>query len=272
MKTTLRVLTLSMSVILMVSSCVTTKKIKYLQYASEVDRTRSAPFDQTGTVTPSSYKLMPNDILFIRVITPDPQWSEIFNVTSIAQSGSITGEGASLVGYPVDENGYIEIPFVEKIKVGGKTLSETKVELDQIFKNYLKNAAITVRLVNNYVSIIGEVRAPGRYPLTRDQINIFEALAMAGDMMDYGDRTKVQIIRPSPYGPIVKEFSLSDRSILTSEFYLVMPNDIIYAQPRKGRSFQLNSDVTSTILGSLSTILGLVTTFYVIYNYGNQTP
>lgn len=259
-------------VLLLLSSCVTTRKIKYLQYMGEADRSAMASPDQAVSVTPSSYKLMPNDILFIRVITPDPQWSEIFNVSSSGQGGSLTGESASLLGYPIDEDGYIEIPFVEKVKVGGKTLPETKEELDRIFKNYLNNAAITVRLVNNFVSVLGEVRSPGRYPLTKDQINIFEAIAMAGDMMDYGDRQKVQIIRPSPYGPLVKEFSLLDRSILTSEFYYVMPNDIIYAQPRKGRSFQLNSSVTSTILSSISTILGLITTFYVVYNLGNQNP
>lgn len=272
MKKNIRIITISLSIMLIMSSCVTTKKIKYLQYMGGDDKTGTETFDQTVSVTPATYRLMPNDILFIRVITPDPEWSEIFNVAAAGQSGSLTGESASLLGYPVDEQGYIEIPFVEKVKVGGKTLSETKAELDRVFKNYLNDAALTVRLVNNFVSVIGEVRSPGRYPLTKDQINIFEAVALAGDLMDYGDRQKVQIIRPSPYGPLVKEFSLADRTILSSEFYFVMPNDIIYVQPRNGRSFQLNSSVTSTILSSISTILGLVTTFYVIYNYGNQNP
>jgi len=254
---------------ILASSCVTTKRIKYLQYAGGTPTNDALTFDQQISVTPATYRLMPNDILFIRVITPDPQWSEIFNVTTSGSGGSLTGESASLLGYPVDAEGYIEMPFVEKIKVGGLTLAETKEELKRVFKDYLKDAAITVRLVNNFISVLGEVGSPGRYPLTKDQINIFEAIAMAGDMMDYGDRQKVQIIRPSPYGPLVKEFSVSDRSILNSEFYYVMPNDIIYAQPRKGRTFQLNSSVTSTILSSISTILGLITTFYVVYNLGN---
>ena len=55
---------------------------------------------------------------------------------------------------------------------------------------------------------------PGRYLLYKDRINIFEALSLAGDMSVYSNRQKVQLIRPSPYGPIVKEFSLADRSIL----------------------------------------------------------
>ena len=53
----------------------------------------------------------------------------------------------------------------------------------------------------------------------------------------------VQLIRPSPYGPVIKEFSLADRSILSSELYYVMPNDILYVIPMQGRAFQVNSSV-----------------------------
>ena len=56
--------------------------------------------------------------------------------------GAITEESAALFGYPVDVEGNIEIPFVGKVEVAGKTLSEIKVELDSIFKNYVTDAAI----------------------------------------------------------------------------------------------------------------------------------
>jgi polysaccharide export outer membrane protein len=103
--------------------------------------------------------------------------------------------------------------------------------------------------------------------LTRDRLNVFEALSMAGDMNEYSYRQKVQLIRPSPNGPIVKEFSLTDRSILTSDYFYIMPNDIIYAQPLKGRSFQINSSTYSLILSSIATILSSVTTLFVIFGY-----
>lgn len=224
--------------------------------------------DPRISITPSVYKLIPYDVLFIRVITPDPQWSAIFNVGS-GETNSLTGESATLLGYPVDDNGDIEIPYVGKVEVGGKTLAETKIKLDSIFKNYLNDAAITVRLVDNYLSIIGEVRDPGRYPITKDRLNIFEAISLAGDMADFSDRQKVQLIRPSKYGPIVKEISLNDRSVLTSEFFYVMPNDIIYVPPLKGRTFQTNSQVWSLLLGSIATILSSITTLFVIFNYSN---
>ncbi len=204
---------------------------------------------------------MPYDNLYIRVITPDPQWSALFNTMPVGAGGAVTQESAGSIGYSVDVDGKIEIPFVGKIEVAGKTLSEIKVELDSIFKNYVTDAAITVRLVNNYVSIIGEVMRPGRYPLTKDRVNIFEALSMAGDMSEYSNRQKVQLIRPSPYGPVIKEFSLSDRSILSSELYYVMPNDIIYAIPMQGRTFQSNTSLYTLFLTTITTALVIISYF-----------
>jgi polysaccharide export outer membrane protein len=202
---------------------------------------------------------MPNDYLFVRVITPDPQWSSLFNMQS--GEGGITQESATLSSYPVDIEGNIEIPYVGKVQVAGKTLSAIKEELEKVFKNYVTDAAITVRMVDNNIGIIGEVNAPGRYPISKARMTIFEALAMAGDLSVYSNRQRIQLIRPSPYGPMVKEFSLSDRSILNSEYYYVMPNDIIYAIPMRGRSFHSNSVVYSLFLTTISTALVIISYF-----------
>ena len=240
------------------TSCVTKKKLTYLQYASELDNSEMPVTNPKFAVTPSAYKLMSYDILFIRVITPDPQWSVLFNSMPAGSAAPVTEESTQLLGYPIDRNGDIEIPFVGKVAAAGKTLSELKVILDSIFKKYVNDGAVTVRLVNNYISIIGEVRAPGRYPINRDFLNVFEVLSAAGDIDLYGNRQKVQLIRPSPYGPIVKEFSLSDRSILTSEFYYVMPNDIIYVQPMKGKGFQTNAAIYTLFLSTITTALVII--------------
>lgn len=242
-------------VVILLSSCVTQKNLTYLQYSGIPGEPNLPVSDQWTSVTPSAYKLMPYDILFIRVITPDPQWSVLFNTMPTGSWGQVTEESAQILGYPIDEKGEIEIPFVGKVKTAGKTLSGVKEQLDSIFKNYVKDAEIIVRLVNNYISVIGEVRMPGRYPINRDQMNVFEAVSMAGDIDLFGDRRKVQLIRSSQYGPIVKEFSLIDRNILTSEFYYLMPNDIIYVPPLKGKTLQNNSSIYTLFLTTITTAL-----------------
>ena len=245
-------------IIITAGSCVSKRKLTYLQFSN--NSVRSDMIKETGpSVTPAAYKIMPNDYLYIRVITPDPQWSSLFNMQ--AGEGGITQESAALSSYPVDTDGNIEIPYVGKVQVASKTLSEIKVDLEKVFKNYVTDAAITVRVVENNISIIGEVNAPGRYPITKDLMTIFEAMALAGDLSPYSDRQRVQLIRPSPYGPVIKEFSLADRSILNSEYYYVMPNDIIYAMPMRGRSFQVNSSVYTIFLTTITTALVIISYF-----------
>lgn len=256
MKITFRVLVVLMPVILAFNSCVTQKKLTYLQFSDKP--TDNETFISGSSVTPASYKVLPYDNLYIRVITPDPQWSELFNIMPAGQGATLTEESAGLFGYSVDKDGNIEIPFVGTIQVGNKTLSEIKAELDLEFKNYVTDAAITVKLVNNYVSILGEVELPGRYRLTKEQINIFEAISMAGDITDYGNRQKVLLIRPSPYGPNIKEFTLRDRSIFASDYYYVMPNDVIYIVPFKGKAFQVNSSVYSLFFTTITSALAVI--------------
>ena len=241
------------SIILIFNSCVSRKQMTYLQYSETIGASDMPSYESMPSITPSEYKIMPYDILYIRVVTPDPQWSEIFNPLSGGTMGAMTAESAALFGYPVSIDGFIEIPYVGNQEVVGKTLSEIKSALDTIFQSYVNDAVITVRLVNNHVSIIGEVTAPGRYIINKDRLNIFEALSMAGDMTEFSNRQSVQLIRPSPFGPMVKEFTLKDRSILSSEFFYIMPNDVIYAPPLKGRTFQMNASVYSLALSSIAT-------------------
>jgi len=236
-------------VLVSLTSCVTNKKLTYLQYKG----TRN---DIIKPVTPSDYKLMPFDNLFIRVVTPDPQWSAMFNTMPVTSYGiSVTEQSADLISYPVDGEGYIQLPYAGRIKVAGKTLAMVTNEVEKVLKGYVADAAVTVKMVNNYVSIIGEVQRPGKYPIYKDRMNIFQALAMAGDLTEFSNRKKIQLIRQTPDGNLVKEFNLNDRSIMASESFYVMPNDVIYAKPMKGKFFAMNAFPYSVLLSAITTFI-----------------
>jgi polysaccharide biosynthesis/export protein len=239
----------TVTVLIILNSCITTKKLTYLQ-STEI------PPDSSMAILPEDYKIQPFDNIFIRVVTPDPQWSNMFNTVQTNSSGStITEQSADLISYSVDSDGNIEMPFAGTFKVAGKSLRAIKTDLETGLKAYVSDAAVTVKMINNYINIIGEVTRPGRYQIYKDRMNIFQALAMAGDLGDFSDRMKIQIIRQIPGGSTVKEFSLTDRSILTSEFFYVMPNDVIYAKPIKGRFFQMNSFPYGVILTAITTFI-----------------
>ena len=232
-----------------VSSCVTSSKLTYLQNEGERN-------DSIKTVTPTTYKIMPFDNLFIRVMTPDPKLADMFNTIPATVTGlSMTEQSADMLSYVVDGEGYIRIPYAGRIMVAGKTLDAVTDEVEIILKGYISDAAVTVKMVNNYVSLLGEFKLPGKYPIYKEQLNVFQALAMAGDLSDFSNRQEIQIIRQTPNGNLIKEFNLNDRSIMASEFYYVMPNDVIYAKPMKGRFLHLNEFPYTIILSALTTFV-----------------
>lgn len=238
----------------LLNSCVTSRKTTYLQDY----RKSQYPVEY---IAPETYRIQPNDNLFIRVTTPDPQWSAMFNTVS---PGSTTighsEQSVDLLSYAVNLDGTVEIPYLGAIQVAGKTVQETRQVLEEVLVDYVGDATITVKLVNNYVSILGEVDQPGRYVIYKEHLNVFQALAMAGDMAPYGNRYNVKILRKTTDGTVVKEFNLTDKNIIDSEFYYVMPNDVIYVEPMKGKFFGMYQFPFTVILST-------ITTFFLILRY-----
>ncbi|RLD70111.1 MAG: hypothetical protein DRI98_08810 [Bacteroidetes bacterium] len=243
-------------VIISFNSCVTNEEVTYLQeyelsnYSDEY-------------VPPESYIIQPNDNLYIRIATPDPSLSAIFNI--VEPGGMMRADEASahLLSYPVDQAGTVNLPYLGLVEVGGMTLSEAKIVIGEILADYVADATLTIKLVNNYVSVLGEVTVPGLYPIYKERLNIFQALAMAGDLDDFGDRYMVSVIRQTPEGSIVKEFDITDKKIIDTEFYYIMPNDVIYVKPMKGRYFAVNS---APYLLAFSAIAALGTLVVLIQN------
>ena len=241
----------------LMTSCVTNRKTTYLQTGRESKDT--SRFFQPDSVSPRSYRVQISDNLYIRVITPDPKWAVMFNTLPITTSTySVTEQSTDLISYPVLPNGTIDIPYVGEVAAAGKTLPEIQKILEIALADFITDYDVTVRLVNNYVSLLGDVTHPGRYPIYKDQLNIFQALAMGGDLNEYSDRGFVQIIRQTPEGTIVKNFDLTSHAIINSEYFYVMPNDVIYAQSIKGKFFKMNAFPFTIILSALTTAILLL--------------
>jgi len=239
--------------LLALSSCVTNKKLTYLQYDGAANHIIQPEY-------PSEYTILPYDNLFIRVVTPDPQWAAMFNTMPVATASiTVTEQSADLVSYSVDADGNIQLPYAGTMKVAGKTLSMVTLEVEKLLKAYVADAAVTVKMVNNYVSLIGEVQRPGRYPVYKDRMNIFQGLAMAGDVNEFSNRQKIQLIRQTSAGTMIREFTLTDRSIIASEFFYLKPNDVIYVPPMKGKFFKMNEFPYSVLLST-------ITTFVLLWN------
>ena len=83
------------------------------------------------------------------------------------------------------------------------------------------------------VSVIGEVTRPGMYAIANDKVTIFDALAMAGDMTIYGQRSDVAVLREKEGVRTIEYLDLTSKDIFTSPAFYIQQNDIVYVKPNK---------------------------------------
>ena len=232
-------------------SCVTSKKVNLMQEPGQ----RGIP-SYADTLTYEDYEVRVGDRLYVYVYSIDERVSKMFNPTGtginssqIRQSSS-AGGSYDLYTYLVLDDGSIDYPMVGRIPVRGKTTREIKHDLERELSSYVagyqdyKMLSVEVNIVRRSFSVISD-KGSGTFTIPKEKVTIFEALAMAGDIGDFGDRSKVRIVREIEGQTQVKVFDVRSKDIINSEFYYIEPNAVIYIQRIKGQSFGVNSVTTS---------------------------
>ena len=237
----------------LVTSCSAPKNVAYLWNSDDVDLSQSQYLYDA--------KIMPKDILTITVNTVNPEAAAPFNLvvsTALNNNGQI-GNQRALQTYLVDNEGGIDFPVIGYIKVGGLTKRECEKLIHDKVKPYLnaaENPVVTVKMSSYSISVLGEVNRPGSYQVSREKINVLEALAQAGDLTIYGVRENVKLIREDANGKKqIYHINLNDANLLTSPYYYLQQNDIVYVEPNKVKARNSSIGQSTTLWISATSIL-----------------
>lgn len=261
MKKILVYLTIGIAAVV-VSSCSSTKQVAYLQNSDEVSLAQSEYLYDA--------RIMPKDQLTITVSTTNDEAAAPFNMTvatpyTVGQRSSYSQ--AMLQMYLVDNEGMISFPIIGEIKVGGLTKSEAEQMIEEKIRPYMaetENPIVTVRMSSYSISVLGEVNHPGSYQVSREKINILEALAQAGDLTIYGVRDKVKLIREDASGKKeIHTLNLNDANIINSPYYYLQQNDIVYVEPNKVKAQNSSVGSMTTLWLSATSILVSLTSLLV---------
>lgn len=240
---------------LWLSSCIPNKDLVLIQNKATKIHPDSLFFKSKKGI----YYLQPGDLLSIKVLGPDPIAIAPFNLEAgAASSVQVNNTQLYISGYSINEDGNINFPYVGLIKVAGKTVPQIEELITKELEKYINNPSVKVKLVSFKVTILGEVRNPGLHFIYNDRATIFEALGFSGDITDLGDRHHVRIIRNTNEGTKVIQLDLTDNTLINSNFYFLMPNDVVYVQPLKAKNFRLNIPAVSLALSGLTAILVLM--------------
>ena len=246
----------------LVTSCGSTKNIAYFQNSDQID------FENSKFLYDA--RIMPKDVLTITVSTVNPDAAIPFNLTvptTVNQTQSATSQ-AVLQSYLVDNNGNIEFPILGTLSVGGLTKSACEKMIHDKIQPYLnanENPIVTVRMSSYSISVIGEVNRPGSYQVSREKINVLEALAQAGDLTIFGVRDRVKLIREDASGrKEIHTLNLNDANLISSPYYYLQQNDIVMVEPNKVKARNSNVGTTTTLWFTGTSILVSLTS--LLYN------
>jgi polysaccharide export outer membrane protein len=228
-------------------SCVPVEKLSYFNDINDLE--------EPG-VNPRTQKLIaPFDKLYIKVWSIDPQTSQIFNTSEEIRYGDA---GSSVVGYLVDEAGNINFPFVGNINVGGLTTAKSAEKVQKALNDYVSNTSISVKYVDNQITVLGEVQRQGVYTFSQDKLNIYEALGLGGGITRYGNRKNIILIRNEGDKILHHRLNLSDSKIAGKDVYYIMPNDVIVVEPLKAVSSSYQNITYTTVLSSITTLIAIL--------------
>ena len=208
-----------------------------------------------------------NDILSIYISSLNPEASAVFNAPNLlATSSSTTSGSSSAGGYLVNTDGNIQLPILGTIKASGITKKQLKADITNsiIDKKLLIDPIVTIRHLNYEVTVIGEVSRPTVINVPNEKISLLKALGIAGDITVFGKKDNVMLIREIEGKRKVKRIDLNSNNFLTSPYYYLQPNDIIYVEANKFKVMNANRNqqLLPTILSGLSIIAIVITTLF----------
>jgi polysaccharide export outer membrane protein len=240
------------------ASCVPQKKMLYLKEAEMISENLSKNYVNDRSI---NYKLQPGDNLFIRVMNTIDERSAAALMGNNDGRGNYLSSDASiyLQSYTLDEEGCIEMPLTGKIELKNLTVDEAKARLQVELDKYVNQTTIIVKLSNFNLTVLGEVNRPGMYKVYQSQINLFEAISMAGNMTNFAKNSEVKIIRQTDTGSEVVTIDMGVADILSSPYYYLKPNDIIYIEPLKIKQWGFTTFPYSTVFSVISLAVTLVT-------------
>lgn len=236
---------------LFLGSCVPYKKLIYLQ--DDPDNPKDVFHSKREGKT-----IQPGDKLYITVYSIDEKTASLF--ANRIYSGR--EESVSLYSYSVNEEGNINFPFCGLVNLKNLNLIEAQSKIEEELGRYVASVTITVRFVGNNVFILGEVNRPGAHPFYDEKINILEAISYAGGVTTFGDKSELTLIREINDSVSYHKLDLTNRNITESEFYYLMPNDIIIISATKAnyRAYR-DLGLVSTVLSSITTAIAVISLF-----------
>lgn len=227
-------------------NCVSSNKINYFEKNNSINLNEML-LDYEPT-------LQKGDILTINVSAIENEAALPFNLFEAPNSPNLIP-----LPYIVNAEGEINFPVLGKIKVINLTTKELTENLTERLSPYLKMPIVNIRITNFQVTVLGEVKTPGRFFILNERISILDALGLAGDLTIYGDRQNITLVREKDGKRNFQKIDLTDKNLFNAPYFYLSQNDALYVASNKTK---VNSSSvgpnTSVVISSISILVTLI--------------
>ncbi|MFN5370487.1 MAG: polysaccharide biosynthesis/export family protein [Bacteroidia bacterium] len=217
--------------------------------------------DISETVPEFNLTLRAGDLVSIVVSASDAELATPFNQSPNQSTNQVSGYTngiASSIGYLIESDGTIKFPVIGSVKIGGLSRIDAIKLLEDNLKAYLQNPAVSIRVLNFKVTILGDVRNPGTFLIPNERISFPEALGLAGDLNITGKRTNLLLIRTVSGKKQTYRIDITQNELFkSSELYYLQQGDLIYVEPNRALR---NSSAINNRLGVIISVFSLVLT------------
>lgn len=250
--------------ILIASSCISNKRINYLQNLPDNEPIELDEFIPYAKVD-YEYVLQPFDIVDIDFASSNAELMKAFEFqrTTTARGGTGGGMAGGDVyfysGYSIDKNGYVRMPVIGLLEIAGLTEEEARGKIEKAVNEYFKEE-VYVRLRTGGIrfTAMGEFSSSGTKMILKNRATIFDAVALAGESNILAKKNELFLIRQYDGGTKIHQINLNDRQLLASPFYFIQPNDILYLQPMKIRQIGTGDNLSSSLQLGISLVTALL--------------
>ncbi|RYF86924.1 MAG: polysaccharide export protein [Chitinophagaceae bacterium] len=205
-----------------------------------------------------------NDLLSVKVysLSARPEIDAMYNLPEQTVAGS--NATSATAGFLVDSKGNIEYPRLGTIHAEGLKKNELAQLIKEKLDSVLKSPSVIVRFLNYRITVLGEVRAPGTFSVPSERVTILEALGLAGDITEFGNKSTVKILRENNGQASVQSVDLTAKDIFASPFYRLQQNDVVFVEQSKRKQQQQQQQ---NVVQQVGIATSIITAIALIINF-----
>ncbi len=231
-------------VIILMSSCTVNRDLMF-QTPVGFD------YDPLPVVDSLEYEISPYDRIQFNLFTNDGY--KLIDI--VGQEGNNAGNLQAIrqfgFDYLVEQDGYVKLPTLGRIKISGLTVREAQDMLEERYVEFYRKPFVILTVVNNRVIVSPGDGGAAQVVTIRDNMTVIEVLARAGGIAQRGNAARVKVIRNVGEKKEVYNMDLSTIDGIYQGDLIVQANDIIYVEP--------NPEIARELLRDLTPIISLIT-------------